>query len=77
MREEIDLASETAFLGLRLEDGLDLTKYSELFGFNPLEKYSTDLEQFSDAGLIDISGERLRLTRRGKLNSNEVFALFV
>ncbi len=77
MREEIDLASETAFLGLRLEEGLDLPKYSALFGFDLLEKYSTDLGLFSDAGLLDISGERLRLTRRGKLNSNEVFAVFV
>ena len=77
MREEIDLASETAFLGLRLEEGLDLAKYSEFFGFDLLERYSTDLDMFSDAGLIQVSSERLRLTRRGKLHSNEVFALFV
>ncbi len=76
-REAIDLASECAFLGLRLEDGIDLAAYQERFGFDLLVKYGNDLNRIEDTGLITIANGRLKLTRKGKLFSNEVFAVFV
>ncbi|HMQ03234.1 MAG TPA: radical SAM family heme chaperone HemW [Pyrinomonadaceae bacterium] len=72
-REEINIASEAAFLGLRLNDGIDLHEFRKRFGID-LKATADDL---IEKGLVELSGERLRLTRKGMLFSNEVFAEFV
>ena len=77
LREDIDIASEYIFLGLRMEDGIDLAEYQIRFGIDLINKYRIDLKDLSEAGLVEITSERLRLTRKGKLFSNEVFAVFV
>jgi putative oxygen-independent coproporphyrinogen III oxidase len=63
-----DVRSETLFLGLRLMRGvsLDLCK-----------AYQADLDKFREAGLLEIDGDLIRLTRSGALLSNEVFSAFV
>jgi oxygen-independent coproporphyrinogen-3 oxidase len=76
-REETDTASEFAFLGLRMTGGIDLREYERRFGVDLVQKYAADIERLHEAELIDISGGRLRLTRKGMLYSNEVFAVFV
>lgn len=76
-REKIDAASEFAFLGLRLEEGIDLSDYRRRFAIDIAEKYRSDLDRLRDAGLIGINADRVRLTEKGKLFSNEVFAVFV
>ena len=76
-REVIDHASEYTFLGLRLEDGVNLADYRHRYGVDLLEKYSDALNDLQYNGLIEIGDERLRLSRKGKLFSNEVFAVFV
>lgn len=78
-RDEIDparFASEFAFLNLRLTRGLSLVKYQQRTGVDLEREYAADLERLADAGLIEINGDVLRLTRRGMLFSNEVFAVF-
>lgn len=77
MREEIHLASEFAFLGLRLEKGIDLVGYKDRFGVDLVSNYASDLERLCNADLIEIADGQLRLTSRGKLFSNEVFSVFV
>lgn len=77
MREDIDLSSEFIFLSLRLESGIDLAGFERRFGFDIRERYDGHLDDLELSGLIDLSDERLRLTRKGKLFSNEVFAVFV
>jgi oxygen-independent coproporphyrinogen III oxidase len=72
-REGIDEASETAFLGLRLSEGIELERYESRFGVDLRERIDALLEN----GLVEIDGGRLRLTRKGMLFSNEVFAEFV
>ena len=47
------------------------------FGVDPFEPYQGDLERFGEAGLIEIDGDLIKLTRNGALLSNEVFAAFV
>ena len=66
--------SESIFLGLRLMHGLDLGDYRMRFGSDLHEEYSAELARLRDAGLIEIDAARMRLTRRGALLSNEVFA---
>ena len=77
MREQIDAASEFIFLGLRLNKGIDAAEYKTHFGIDLHEKYSAELKEIRDAGLIETDGRNFRLTRRGMLFSNEVFRVFI
>jgi oxygen-independent coproporphyrinogen III oxidase len=72
--KEEDARSESIFLGLRLMRGLDLEGYRSRFGFNLKDEYASDLARLRDAGLVEINREVLKLTKRGALLSNEVFA---
>ncbi len=72
-----EVRAEALFLGLRLMAGLDLLTYQKLFGADPLEDHAQELSYFREAGLIELDGDLLKLTRSGALLSNEVFAAFV
>lgn len=76
-RETVDTASEFTFLGLRLEAGIDLAEYGDRFGHDLIDAYSQELELIMEAGLVAAEKGRLRLTRKGKLLSNQVFSIFV
>ena len=76
-REEVDRASEFIFLGLRLNAGIDLADYRQRFGIDLVERYSEDVRRLQSDGLVMLADDRLRLTRRGMLLSNEVFSVFV
>ena len=65
---ESDIKAESLFLGLRLMRGVSLELCKE---------YETDLEKFREAGLVEVDGGLIRLTRNGALLSNEVFSAFV
>ncbi|HSK63589.1 MAG TPA: hypothetical protein VK893_07105, partial [Pyrinomonadaceae bacterium] len=65
---EDDVRAESLFLGLRLMRGISLDLCKE---------YATDLERFREAGLLELNGDCIRLTRSGALLSNEVFSAFV
>ena len=69
-----DLRSESIFLGLRLMSGIDLESYRARFGRDLRAQFNGELDGLRAAGLIEFNGERLRLTSRGALLSNEVFA---
>jgi oxygen-independent coproporphyrinogen-3 oxidase len=72
--KEEEARSESIFLGLRLMRGLDLDNYRARFGADLLEQYDAELNRLRAAGLIEIDHKLLRLTTRGALLSNEVFA---
>jgi oxygen-independent coproporphyrinogen-3 oxidase len=71
---EEEARSESIFLGLRLMRGLDLAAYRARFGSDLLESYDADIDRLVEAGLIMVDEGLMRLTRRGALLSNEVFA---
>jgi oxygen-independent coproporphyrinogen-3 oxidase len=72
-----DAKGEAWFLGLRLMRGVNLRTFRERFGADPRDEYQDELDRFREAGLIELDGELIRLTRNGALMSNEVFAAFV
>ena len=72
--KEEDARSESIFLGLRLMRGLDLEDYRSRFGADLRDEYYAELNRLREAGLIEIDHKLLRLTTRGALLSNEVFA---
>jgi len=76
-REETDLASEFIFLGLRISKGIDLIEYKKRFSVDIKEKYAKDLRSFEELYLIEYAENHLRLTPKGRIYSNEVFAIFV
>ena len=69
-----DARSESIFLGLRLMRGIDLDNYRTRFGRDLRDEYNGELDRLSAAGLIELDDRRLKLTSRGALLSNEVFA---
>lgn len=60
-------SGEQFFLGLRLREGIE----------GDWSRYAPAVQEFARQGLLEIQGRRLRLTPRGILLSNEVFAEFV
>jgi oxygen-independent coproporphyrinogen-3 oxidase len=66
-KREADEAGEPFFLGLRLSEGIPVVQ----------TQFRDGIRRFLQAGLLEQSGGRLRLTARGVLLSNEVFAEFV
>jgi len=73
-RTEKELSGEYVFLHLRLTRGLRLTEVVEKFGLDIRKEY--DLDELESAGLIEFEGDTMRLTTKGLLFSNEVFAVF-
>jgi oxygen-independent coproporphyrinogen-3 oxidase len=61
---------ERYFVGLRLSEGVALAEAD-------WRRWHEAIARWISAGLVERSGERLRLTRRGVLLSNEVFQEFV
>ena len=74
---ESDMRSEAVYLGLRMMRGVNTKRFRDSFGIDLVETYQTDLSRFVDAGLVELNGDTLKLTRAGALMSNEVFAAFV
>jgi oxygen-independent coproporphyrinogen-3 oxidase len=75
--DENDVRSESLFLGLRLLRGVDLNEYRDRFHRDIRDDYREDLARLTDAGLIELSDDWLKLTRHGALLSNEVFSTFI
>ena len=74
---QTDVRAEALFLGMRLMRGIDVRQYRESFGVDLRDEHGEDLDRFCKAGLLEVDGDLIRLTRTGALLSNEVFAAFV
>ena len=75
--EKIKASSEFIFLGLRLTKGVNLKEFRSRFGIDLQAKYADDLRYLREFGLIESDGNHLKLTEKGMIYSNEVFAVFV
>ncbi len=68
---------EAMFLGLRLNAGVDLGRIHSETGFDPQKEFACQIEELISLGLLESKGANLKLTRRGRLLSNEVFERFL
>lgn len=76
--EACDEPSDTMILGLRLVgEGVARRSFLDRFGVALDDVYGDAVRQSTAAGLLADDGEHLRLTRRGLLLGNRVFARFV
>jgi oxygen-independent coproporphyrinogen-3 oxidase len=72
-----DVRAESIFLGLRLLRGINLNEHRARFGADLRTDYAADLARLTDAGLLELDNDLMRLTSNGALLSNEVFSVFV
>jgi len=72
-----DALEECFFLGLRLNRGVDLRNVADEFGCEAVAQVFPTIKHLESGGLIDASGNVVRLTPRGRLLSNEVFQAFL
>ena len=67
---------EAFFLGLRMNQGVDLDDLQRAFGAET-QKFDPVLNELVNDGLLTRSHNNVRLTPRGRLLSNEVFEKFI
>jgi oxygen-independent coproporphyrinogen III oxidase len=68
---------ERFFLGLRLNRGVDLSEVAAEFGHAAVDNLSTTISALIGDGLLHRQDNRISLTSRGRLLSNEVFQSFL
>jgi oxygen-independent coproporphyrinogen III oxidase len=68
---------ESFFLGLRLTCGVSLQELAAQFGDAALENARAAIAEFVEEGLMEQQNDRVCLTSRGRLLSNEVFERFI
>lgn len=68
---------EFIFLGLRMNEGISIEKFKEAFGISLASVYHEQIRKFQDEKLLEISGERLKLTEKGMDVSNYVLSDFL
>jgi oxygen-independent coproporphyrinogen-3 oxidase len=68
---------ETYFLGLRINRGVELLAIKEEFGIAAVDNYQEEITALVASELLSLEDGWLRLTPRGRLLSNEVFAAFL
>ena len=68
---------EAFFLGLRLNRGVNFLDLATRYGPAALMAFREDFADMAEAGLVEIEGGSIRLTNRGRLLSNEVFARLI
>ena len=69
---------ETMMLGLRLlEEGVPLACFTARFGRSLPDVYRDELAALQAEGLLEQRPDRVRLTQRGRLLGNQVFARFL
>ena len=74
---ERESMGETIFLGLRMCDGVDICAFERRYGIPIQEAFGEQIEMLSTKEMLIETDGFLRLTRRGLLFSNDVFAEFV
>ena len=65
---------ESLFLGLRLNDGVNLHALRGQFGEAMIQGSIPALLEVQEAGLLELEDNQARLTAQGRMVSNEVFS---
>ena len=68
---------ETFFLGLRLNAGVSLREIAAAFGADAVRGVGSTIDEMVADGLMGRNGDRIHLSPRGRLVSNEVFERFI
>jgi oxygen-independent coproporphyrinogen-3 oxidase len=74
--DEATRAFEAVALGLRRVAGFSRSGFAAEFGQDPLEWYPGPVNDATGAGLLEVDGDAIRLTARGRLLANEALVAF-
>ncbi len=74
--EEATRAFEAVALGLRRVAGLSRAAFAAEFGQGPEGRWPAAVEEQVAAGLLELEGDAMRLTPRGRLFANEALVAF-
>jgi oxygen-independent coproporphyrinogen-3 oxidase len=70
-------AGEAAMLALRTVEGVELASFAERYGIDFLSFYSVPVREMSEAGMLEVTTNYVRLSRRGRFLANAVCAAFL
>ena len=70
-------AFEALALGLRLVDGLSRAAFAAEFGTDPLSRWPRAVNDATEAGLLELADDTIRLSASGRLRANDVLVAFV
>ncbi len=68
---------ESFFLGLRMNGGVSRSALARRYGESTMRRFDPIFADLFESAVLDIDGDQVRLTSRGRLLSNEVFACFL
>ena len=68
--------AETMMMGLRLDEGISVARFTERFGAPPSHTYGDTLRELDELALVHTQDGAIRLTHRGRMLGNEVFSRF-
>ena len=74
--DEPTRAFEAVALGLRRVAGFSRSAFAAEFGSDPWQRWPSALEEQVSTGLLEIAGDAIRLTPRGRLFANEALVAF-
>jgi oxygen-independent coproporphyrinogen-3 oxidase len=72
-----DEMEEFIFMGLRMNEGINLDRFYEKFGVNFKQKHNNILDKLKNLNLIIEQNNNITLTQRGREISNTVFIEFI
>lgn len=75
--DEPTRAFEAVALGLRRVQGLSRRAFAAEFGDDPTLRYPRPIADGVDAGMLEVVGDAVRLTPRGRLFANDALVAFV
>jgi oxygen-independent coproporphyrinogen-3 oxidase len=70
-------AGEAMMLALRTSQGVGLDAFKERYGIDAVRYYAPVVTRFTEAGLLERTEDRMRLTQRGRFLANDVCGAFV
>ena len=70
-------AAENLFMALRLLRGVDMDWFAARVGNDVRQTHAVALARLQDAGMVELTGNQLRLTREGVLRADGIAAMFV
>ena len=72
-----DKEKEFMMLGFRKIEGVDISKFKEKYGENPIFLFRKELDKLVSEGLIEVDLNNIRLTNKGLDLANIVFEEFI
>ena len=74
---EGEILEEEIFLALRLKTGINIKKINRKFNINFLDKYQNIIKKYTELNLLKKENNKLSLTEKGFLLSNEIMSEFI